>query len=146
MQNLVTTKVKEFLFGGSCKTSITSVKTGTQFTYTIRVNRKEEVQAKERIYFISVAQSNNKFVYAGFIRVDFKNKQLTYTKGAKGCMLENAQEIKALVWVLKRALLDLPLDAVHISHCGTCAVCGKLLRNGEDMHTGIGPICRKRVS
>lgn len=145
MKNVVITQPDRFLFGGACKTTLISTRTGTQFTYTIRLNTKEDSQAKQRMYFVAVMQEDESFLYAGFIRVDFQTKQLTYTKGKKGKYLANTQPIKALMWALKRALNGQSLDAIHICHWDVCAICGKSMTSDEGENTGIGPNCRKRM-
>lgn len=145
MENVVVTQPDRFLFGGACKTTLISTKTGTQFTYTIRVNAKEDSKSNQRMYFITVMQEDESFLYAGFIRVDFKTKQLTYTKGTKGNYRADTPPIKALMWALKRALNEQSLEAIHICHWDVCAICGKPMTSGEGENTGIGPNCRKRM-
>lgn len=129
---------KGFLLGGKCETTITSNKTGKQYTYYLEKSDKDN-----EMYFLHVMYEYKKYQYAGLLIV--KKDGVKFKRGTRGKLTEDSNSVKAIVWVLNRAVQDKSMDKVKIYHLGRCGVCGRELTDQESIERGIGPVCLRRV-
>lgn len=132
MNNLVSSGIKEFIFGGNASFTIKQ-EPNIQAKYYLHENDDRT------LWFLSTDDVNSgKMIYTGCIREDGSFKA---TK--KSPSVINMRNVKALQWVIKHAE-KLPKE-VGVYHHGKCSVCGRKLTDARSLECGIGPSCRKKL-
>lgn len=144
--------VREFLLAGNATLTLVSKKTGTRYTYRVRVpeDLREHRDARDvkKIYFVSLltgSDNENSYTYIGQIFSD----AVKYTHGKKSRLTLEAPGVKAFEWfarmVLNPSAPDLPAS-LEVWHEGRCGRCNRLLTVPESIARGIGPECAGKMS
>jgi len=135
--------VMEFMLAGNATFTLRSLRTGTRFTYRVRV-KKEDADAKteDPTYFVSLLRGRDNesdYAYVGVLRRDL-GLRLT----AASRMGRRAPAVVGLVWFLdaarcRREVLGTRLEFWHEGRCGRC---GRKLTVPQSILDGFGPECQ----
>lgn len=137
--------VTEYIFAGNARFTLVSRKTGSRFTYRMKV-RKRDVEDglcdQSRAYFISLLRGQNNdrdYAYVGVVKWP---GTLWLTSASR--MGRKAPAVIALVWFLDQVklrntgVLD---ELLEVWHDGRCGRCGRSLTVPSSVERGIGPEC-----
>jgi hypothetical protein len=148
---------RDFILGGNATFTVVSTKTGTRYTYRVRVAKDNP-----RTFFVSsLVGSNNEddYAYVGFFKsipgegsrgvhtfmakARDKDRGLVMIAGKKG----NADDVRfrALDWLLQSLILGRMPRTVEFWHEGRCARCNRKLTDPESIARGFGPECAGKV-
>lgn len=146
--------IKSYMLAGNAKLTLVSKKTGTRFTYKVRLAPNDEGKPDHKVpWFVSVlnGQDNeNSFAFLGVIWKRYvddskANHFYEYKHGVKSGFGPTAPSAKAFAWFFSN-LLDLGTiqDSLEVWHEGTCGKCGRSLTVPESIERGIGPECASK--
>lgn len=130
----LTESIRDFILGGNAYFTITNTDTNKGCKYHIK--------KRGPVYFVSV-KKNNRWVYGGYLKTNYKDYDYYYSIGKEGHFNTNTEEIKGLKWVLQHA--DNMDPRISITHHKRCACCGRLLHDEQSILRGIGPKCYKKI-
>jgi hypothetical protein len=130
--------VRKFIFAGNAYFTLRSMKTGTRFTYRVRVRQNND--DGKLIHFVSLLRGPNNdedYAYMGCI-VNMTDFHMT----DKSRLSQKAMSMTAWMWMYALMLHDQPMPALlEIWHEGRCGRCGKRLTVPESVVTGYGSEC-----
>lgn len=131
-------KIRSFMFAGNATFTIRSTKTGTRFTYKIRVAETEA--AKPDTWFVSLLRGQDNesdYAYMGIVR-----NRCEFRHTNKSRVTAEAQSAKAFQYLFDTVVLrdHLP-STLEIWHEGRCGRCGRKLTVPESIERGLGPDC-----
>lgn len=128
---------KQFVLAGRAIFTVTSLKTGSHFTFrAFRGNREDSPT------FVGVLTGQNNLRDYSFLGTIFRDESFRHSP--KSRISQDAPSAKAFLWFW-RHINNLP-GTVSFSHAGRCAVCGRLLTSPESLLMGVGPECKSRLS
>lgn len=131
--------VRSFVLAGNATFTVVSKKTGTRFTFRVRVPKDKGSDLR----FVSVLTGScneSDYQYLGVVA-----HGRTYVHGLKSRISLEAPSAKAACWFFFRALRGLDLADCDVWHAGTCGRCGRKLTVPESIATGLGPECAGKV-
>ena len=129
-------EIEKFILGGNATFTVTSLKTGTRFTFKVR---KPSDEAPHFVSLMNGPDNESNYAYLGTIFGD-----LNYRHGRKSRVTPDATSAKAFNWLWNHRN-DSDLDTkIEFRHAGKCCCCGRKLTEPESIDTGIGPICRAK--
>jgi hypothetical protein len=120
-----------FALAGNATFTVTSVKTGTRFTFKVR---KPSADAPHFVSVMTGCDNESDYTFLGTI-FDGAN----YVHGRKSRIAADAPSAVAFAWFW-RNVASLP-SAVTVHHEGKCCRCGRKLTVPESIESGIGPEC-----
>lgn len=124
-----------FMFAGNARLTFVSQKTGTRFTYRIRVKESNG----SAVYFVSVLTgSSNESDYT-FIGTIFDRK--TFVHSRRSSIGATAPSVVAFSWAFRFLGAGLMPAGCTLHHEGRCGKCAKPLTVPESIESGLGPIC-----
>jgi hypothetical protein len=128
---------KAFILGGNATLTLVSTKTGTRFTYNVRIS---DDGACRFVSLLSGPDNKSDFRYLGRIAGD------TFWKGRKapkaGDVGVDAPSMKAFAWTWSHLVGEvLPNEQLEIWHEGRCARCNRKLTVPASIASGFGPEC-----
>ena len=141
--------VREYVFAGNARFTLRSMKTGTRFTYRVRVKKQDVVDGvKDPTFFVSLLRgpdNSEDYAYMGVLRRPGSFHLTSMSKVTRG-----ADSVKSLLWFLdklvrERAVLGAK-DGVEFWHDGRCGRCGRDLTVPESVARGLGPECAERMA
>lgn len=122
-----------FALAGNAILTFVSMKTGTRFTYRIRL---KEMDDGKKLRFVSVLSSPSEYTFLGTVFEDG-----TYRHGRRSSVGADAPSAIAFAWSWRwLSSSRLPPNA-EVWHEGTCGRCGRPLTVPESIAAGIGPVC-----
>lgn len=127
-------QAREFLFGGNATLTLKSIRTGTHFTYKVRVSDDE------RAYFVSLMtgpDNEDSFQYLGYFRDGY------YSHGVKSKVGKDAPGAKAFDWFTRQLDEEAFPETLEVWHEGRCCKCNRKLTHPDSIASGIGPECGK---
>lgn len=147
--------VQDFIFAGNATFTLKSLKTGTRFTYKVRVKKEDAERLclgqqcpAEVVYFVSLLRgpdNENDFAYMGVLR---KSPPRFFLTAASGKVGRAAPAHKALVWFVQMMRLERSVVlgvSLEVWHEGKCGRCGRKLTVPESIVAGLGPECAGRM-
>lgn len=127
---------KAFVLAGNAHFTIVSPKTGTRYTYRVKV-LKEGDAAPTGPWFASLLTGpDNESCYEYFGTI-FANG--AYRTSRKSRITDDAPSVRAFAWVWHE--LTTGSLRVEFWHEGRCGRCGRTLTVPESIASGFGPIC-----
>jgi len=136
------TDIHRFLWAGCAVFTLVSGKTGTRYTYRIRVPKNNKNPSGIGPYFVSLLNGPNDYAYMGMVTKQRDN----YVATQASRMGAEAPSAIALRWFLARAAQGgEPCGALQFWHEGHCGRCGRKLTVPESVAAGIGPECAGRM-
>lgn len=137
--------IRTFILAGNARATLRSLKTGTRFTYRIKLAPKRETRAgKGRPWFVSVLTgSDNDESYQYMGNLWMSGSQLSYQQGGRSRITKVAPSSKAWTYFVQEVLYAgrLP-NVLQVWHEGKCGRCGRALTVPESIRSGLGPECR----
>lgn len=137
--------IRNFVLAGNATFTVRSVKTGTRYTYKVRVPKKGKNPSGVGPYYVSLlngANNTDDYAYMGVLNV--KTMQLVPTFASR--MTKEAPSWIALIWFLQRLVQGgAPCTTVEFWHEGNCGRCGRKLTVPESIASGIGPVCNGQM-
>jgi hypothetical protein len=136
-----------YMMAGKAIITIRSVKTGTRFTYRLRLKEPEEGQngtQRGPVTFVGVLtgpENTSNYQYLGHIF----STQGVYWHGRKSKISKDAPAAKAFDWTFKQLSQGKLPDVLEIWHEGSCGRCGRTLTVPESISSGFGPECVSKV-
>ncbi len=143
--------VRQFMFAGDARFTLTSVKTGTRFTYRIRTPEDNGTPGacSHFVALLTGSDNENSYSYLGQFYRDASspdNFAGRYQHGKKSKIHETAASAKAFVWFVAQLRINPNVfDHVEFRHEGHCGRCGKTLTTPESIDTGFGPECSAKL-
>lgn len=137
--------VRGFVFGGAAVFTLRSLRTGTRYTYRVRVKKEDAAAGSaDPVYFVNLLRgpdNEGDYAYVGALRRDMGLRLTSASRMGRG-----APGVVALVWFLDamkggRAVLG---SSLEFWHEGRCARCGRRLTVPESLADGYGPECAGR--
>jgi hypothetical protein len=132
---------RAFLLGGNATVTLVSTKTGTRFTYKIRVSDDGKT------HFVSLLNgpdNESDYKYLGRIA-----SGVTFWAGRKvpkaGDIGPDAPSSAAFAWTWRQILNNALPDALEIWHEGRCARCNRKLTVPSSIESGFGPECAGKM-
>ena len=149
MSNRFTTAaaVRTFALGGNVLFTIVSGKTGTRFTYRVRVSvaRDDGKPPKAGVFFVSLLSgpdNESDYQYLGIIS---KDDPMTFRLTAKSRAGEQAASVVAFRWFWGQVCQNRLPASLEVWHEGRCGRCGRTLTVPESIASGFGPECINHV-
>jgi hypothetical protein len=129
---------RQFILAGNATVTLVSVKTGTRFTYSIRVSEDGQVHF---VALLNGPDNESDFKYLGLIRRDIFWPGRKHPK--PGDVGRDAPSMQAFDWAWRRLVKNqtLPPDLVEIWHEGRCGRCNRKLTVPSSIASGFGPEC-----
>jgi len=140
--------VREYVFAGNARFTLRSLKTGSRFTYRVRVKKADVERGRQGgdlIYFVSLLRGPDNeadYAYLGVLR---QPGAFHLTEASR--LGRQAPAYLALVWFLDKLVHgnDVLGRTLEVWHEGRCGKCGRALTVPESVHRGIGPECAGRM-
>lgn len=129
-----------FMLAGNAHVTFQSRRTGTRFTYRIRLADPRHGDTNPPPHFVSVLTGPDEYSYLGCIY-----SSRVYAHGRKSKLSYGAESAVAFAWVWRTLSGGKMHPELAIYHEGRCGACGRRLTTPESVTTGIGPICAKRL-
>jgi hypothetical protein len=148
---------RDFILGGNATFTVVSVRTGTRYTYRVRVAKDNP-----RMFFVSTlvgSDNESDYAYVGFFKsicgegsrhvhtfmakTRDKDRGLVMIAGKKGN--SNDLRFRALDWLLQNLIIDRMPKTVEFWHEGRCARCNRKLTDPESIARGFGPECASKA-
>jgi hypothetical protein len=136
MSQLQCQDAAKFALAGNAVFTIVSTRTGTRFTYRVRVCENDAT-----LYFVQVLtgpDNTSDYKYLGIIR----RGVFFWTK--KSSIARDAPSSKAFEWFWAHTMRG-DLAGVDIHHEGRCGRCGRPLTVPESIQSGFGPECINKL-
>ena len=127
----------QFIFAGNATFTLTSLKTGTSFTYRIARAGSNRDNGPLFASVLTGPDNTRDYTYMGIVLQD--EKRIRNTRGSK--VFGDAPSWRALEWFLQHV----DSDAVEFRHEGRCGRCGRALTVPSSIDSGLGPECAGRV-
>jgi len=129
---------KTFILAGDATFTVTSLATGTRFTY------KVDLSKDKRRYFVSVLTGPDNWTnYKYFATINPNTGELAWARPESAKVAPDAPSARGFAWFWRHltAPASPKLAAVKVSHEGKCCRCGRKLTVPESIESGIGPEC-----
>jgi hypothetical protein len=134
-----TASFKTFLSAGKAIFTIQSHKTGTRFTYRVRMSKDQ------RVFFVSVltgADNTSAYTFIGTLKPG-----VGYVHSHKSPIGPDAPSAVAFAWLWRNLKTGVDVAAkADLYHEGKCGRCGRCLTVPESIKTGLGPDCAALMS
>ena len=143
--------VRQFMFAGDARFTLTSVKTQTRFTFRVRVPEDNGTPGPctHFVGLLNGPDNESSYAYMGQFYRDASspdNFAGRYQHGKKSKVSETAPAAKAFAWFITQLRVNpRVLDLVEFRHEGRCGRCGKTLTTPESVDTGFGPECSAKL-
>lgn len=133
-----------FMLAGEAHVTFQSRRTGTRFTYRVRVAPPRADGAPwDPSHFVHVLTAPDRYSYLGCI---YAVRAFAYDHGKNSRIAADAPSAVAFEWVW-RTLRDGKMHPeLGVWHEGRCGRCGRRLTTPESCATGLGPVCASRAS
>lgn len=131
-----------FLLAGDAHVTFQSRRTGTRFTYRVRLaEARSRRPGDDRAppHFVSVLTGPDEYSYLGCI---FDG--LRYSHGVKSRIAKDAPSAVAFDWVWRTLSGGRMHPELGVWHEGRCGKCGRRLTTPESIASGLGPVCGGR--
>jgi hypothetical protein len=133
----------QFILAGNATFTIVSTKTGTRFTYRVKLS---DAMPGSFVSVLSGPDNTADYRYLGMIFANSGKPSFRLTKASRSKGIsDDTPSVKAITWTLTRLVLNLA-PGVEIWHEGTCGCCGRELTVPESIASGFGPVCAKRMA
>ena len=132
-----------FMLAGNAHVTFQSAKTGTRFTYRVRVAPDREEGQGGPSHFVAVMtgpDNEGSYEYLGCI---YRGR--AYAHGRKSRIGDDAPSAVAFAWAWSRLVAGKMPPKLAIYHEGRCGACGRRLTTPESISTGLGPVCAGRL-
>jgi hypothetical protein len=129
--------LRDFLLGGHCVATVTSIETGKHFTYRVKLPKKQGAA----LGFVEVNCGDGGYKYIGSIFPNLPNRPGGFRHSPKSPIAPNAASVKGFSWLWRCTEKPELLAQAEVSHSGICCRCGRELTNPESIASGLGPIC-----
>lgn len=139
-------EVLAYMFAGNATFTFRSLRTGTRFTYNVKMaDKKNENDVNEKpAFFVKVLSgpdNTSDYTYIGMIH----GATFGVTKASRH--MANAPSVQTLTWALKTFfanVTEMPAQ-MEVWHTGRCGRCGRPLTVPESVASGIGPDCAAQM-
>jgi hypothetical protein len=133
--------VLSFILAGNSTTTFRSAKTGTHYTYRVRLGEKRNPTDPDTFFVKLLTGPDNEsaYTYIGMIR----NGVFTTTRATK--LPKDSVPIKTFTWVFAHLQKNVIPVALEVWHEGRCGRCGRKLTVPESIASGFGPECAQYV-
>ncbi len=128
-----------FMLAGDAHITFVSMKTGTRFTYNVRLADRRPGDTRPLPHFVSVLTAPEHYEFLGTL---FDGKGFAF--GKKSRISQDAPSAKAFLWVWRHLRDGKATPDLEIHHEGRCGRCGRRLTVPESIETGLGPECAKK--
>jgi hypothetical protein len=127
--------LRRFMFAGKARFTIRSKRTGTRFTYRVKVSKDEKV------FFVSVLTGAENETH--YLISERTAGAVTRTVASQRSVLTHRvlSRFSSLARCLDAKRLH---DQLEVWHEGRCGRCGRTLTVPESIASGIGPECATR--
>jgi len=132
--------IKNYLFAGNSTITLKSGKTGTHFTFKIKIAKKDDEKAPFFVKVLSGSDNESSYTYIGMITNDRKSFRLTQNSKVS----KDAPSFIAFNYFFRLLTNNKTNPGMDIYHSGSCGRCGRKLTTPESIERGIGPECSKR--
>jgi hypothetical protein len=130
--------IRAFVLGGKATFTLRSLKTGTRFTYRVRISDDGAVAF---VSLLTGADNEASYSYFGNIRP----RNLTYWHGKKAKVSDSAPGAQAFAWFWSQLQRRQPMPELEFWHSGACARCGRRLTVPSSIASGFGPECATKI-
>jgi|ETNvirnome_2_300_1030623.scaffolds.fasta_scaffold25049_2 hypothetical protein len=137
---------RRFIFAGNATVTLTSLATGTHFTFKVR---KKDVDDADAPFFVSVLNGGcaappaywPNYMYIGFVPAAPGSALVAGRKDHP-----DAPSFKAFDWAIRHLLEreEIP-EQLTIQHEGKCCRCARKLTHPDSIASGIGPECATKM-
>ena len=139
MSPLASPAIPLFVTAGNATFTLVSAKTGTRFTFKVRVAKDNQ-----SMHFVSVLtgpDNQNDYKYLGYVR-----RGVYFHGGAKAKIGQDAPSAKAFAWFWQAAVAKrCETPSLQVFHEGACGRCGRPLTVPQSIETGFGPECAGKM-
>ncbi len=125
-----------FALAGNATFTVTSLRTGTRFTYKIRQPKPESP------HFVSVLTGPNNDENYTFLGTIFPGN--VYVHGKRSTISMSAPAATAFNWLWNHRDTVKNFQ-IQINHAGKCCRCGRTLTVPASIESGIGPECESKM-
>jgi uncharacterized protein DUF6011 len=126
-----------FMLAGDAHLTFRSEKTGTRFTYHVRLAPND---GRAPVHFVSVLTAPDHYEYLGVVRNGWQ-----YSHGTRSRVSTAAPSAVAFAWVWKRLSAGQTHPSLSVYHEGRCGRCGRRLTVPESILSGLGPECARKA-
>jgi len=129
--------IRRFATAGRARFTLVSERTGTRFTYRVKVKKGEDGEPTD-FFFVSVLtgpQNTRDYTYLGCLRGG------SFVHDRRMRIGPEAPSRQAFAWFWNRVRNNQELSQCEVWHEGRCGRCHRLLTVPESLETGLGPIC-----
>ena len=128
---------KTFITAGNATFTLTSLATGTRFTY--KVDQSDDGKR----FFVSVLTGPDNWTnYKYFGTINAINGAFYFGNPEKAKVSLDAPSARGFAWFWRHLNTEQnKLASVKVSHEGKCCRCGRKLTVPESIESGIGPEC-----
>jgi len=128
---------KTFALAGNATFTVTSLATGTRFTY------KVDLADDAKRYFVSVLTGPDNWTnYKYFGTINPNTGEFRFGNPERVKVSLDAPSARGFEWFWRHLNAEQnKLAAVKVSHEGKCCRCGRKLTVPESIESGIGPEC-----
>ena len=141
--------VRTYVLGGNATFTITSVSTGTRFTYKVSASKDEDPPRSSRrhggVFFVSLLNGPNNEADYAYIGIIPKDDPLSFRLTAKSRATEEAASVKAFKWFWRQVSVGRLPASVEVHHEGSCGRCGRTLTVPSSIESGFGPECIQHI-
>lgn len=125
-----------FLLAGDAHVTFQSRRTGTRFTYRVRLAEPRPGDDRAPPHFVHVLTGPDEYSYLGCI---FEGQKFRRTSGSR--IAEGAPSSVAFAWVWRTLSGGRMHPELGVWHEGRCGRCGRRLTTPRSLTVGLGPIC-----
>jgi len=129
-------ETKKFVLAGNATFTVTSLVTGTRFTYKVALSESK------KFYYVSVLTGPDNwsnYKYLGILNLE---GQFYFARPEKAKISKDAPSAKGFEWFWRNLSSNTEkLSQVKVNHEGKCCRCGRKLTVPESVLSGIGPEC-----
>lgn len=133
-----------YILSGKGTITVRSVKTGTRFTYRLRLKEGDNPGTRGHVVFVSLLTGQDNNTSYSYLGQFFTNQQV-YFHGRKSKIGHDAPAAKAFDWVFKQLTRKQLPTQLEVWHEGICGRCGRKLTVPESVKQGFGPECVQRI-
>lgn len=133
----------KYILGGNATFTVVSNASQARFTYRVR---RHAGGLPRPVLFVDVLtgpDNENDFVFIGTLL----RNTLNWKRSEKSSIAALTPSVQVFSWIAKRALADdRAFGMITFYHSGRCSKCGRMLTDPVSIETGLGPVCRERMS
>jgi hypothetical protein len=140
-------QIREFMLAGNARFTLVSKKTGTRFTYRVRLPQTNEganqANRYDKPHFVQALTGPDNELSYQFFGTIFNRAEFRH--GRRSRISWEAPIAGAFTWFWQRLGHGIMPDALEFWHEGRCGRCGRALTVPESIAAGIGPECAQHV-